>query len=227
MIDTKYDILPLGEYETIPVTSLIPPYPEYFNEVVRLGVKTDVNQLQKDLIEFDLSKQENYVVSRARYFKQDIRETLEMFESLNFGLGENYAGYPVRKKGTNEIQEHLGEYTKTLLETIGVPLFRQQYVAAGEMWNTKLHADHPDFSVHGFRIFIPIDVAYIGFEDNIYLLEPGDCYFVNIAKLHRGISEHHRVVLMAQMASDKLIRTGYQLAPMDKTLLPEYLRDEP
>mgnify|MGYP003649543260 CR=1 FL=1 len=69
MIDTKYDILPLGEYETIPVTSLIPPYPEYFNEVVRLGVKTDVNQLQKDLIEFEWdkkSKKQDYKLRSGR-----------------------------------------------------------------------------------------------------------------------------------------------------------------
>tara|TARA_R110000782_G_scaffold50549_7_gene109521 strand:+ start:3247 stop:3930 length:684 start_codon:yes stop_codon:yes gene_type:complete len=227
MIKHNYDILPLGEYETIPVTSLIPPYPEYFKDVVRLDIKTDVEKLRNDLIDFDLSKQKNYFFSRARHFKQNIRETLKMFDDLNFDLGKSYAGYPIRKQGTNELEDTLGEYTTNLLENFGVSLFRQQYVYADKMWNTKLHVDHPNFSIHGFRVFIPIDVAYIGFENKIYRMDPGDCYFVNIAKKHRGISEHKRVVLMAQMASDKLIRTGYELPAIDPTLLPEYLRNEP
>lgn len=227
MIDNKYDILPLGDYETIPVTSLIPPYPEYFKEVVRLDIKTDVEKLKEDLDNFDLNSEGDYFFSRAKYFKQNIRETLKMFKDMNFELGEKYSGYPIRKKGTNVLKENIGSYTKNLLENFGVSLFRQQYVLAKEGWNTKLHVDHPDFSIHGFRVFIPIDVAYIGFEENIYRLDPGDCYFVNIARKHRGLSDRDRIVIMAQMASDKLIRMGQEMTPIDKTELPEALRNEP
>lgn len=227
MIDNKYDILPLGDYETIPVTSLIPPYPEYFKEVVRLGINTDVEKLRTEFDDFDLKAEGDYFFSRARHFKQSIRKTLESFKDLHFELGEKYAGYPIRKKGTNELKDGLGEYTKSLLEKFGVPLFRQQYVIAEEGWNTKLHIDHPDFSIHGFRVFIPIDVAYIGFEKNVYKLLPGDCYFVNIAKPHRGISDRHRVVIMAQMSSDKLIRMGYDISPIDVNELPRTLWNEP
>ena len=122
----------------------------------------------------------------------------------------------------------VGIYTKSLLESFGVVLFRQQYVVAKKGWNTKLHIDHPNFKIHGYRLFIPIDPAFVGFENNIYLLKPGKCYFVNIARKHRGFTFlEERVVIMAQMSSDKLIIEGKTLNPINPLLIPKEFRSVP
>ena len=222
--DYKHDILPLGEFETVPVTSLIPPYPCNFPEVSRLGIKTDVTKLREEFEQFD--KSGDYFKSRAKYFKNGLKETIQLFDQIGFSK-ENYKAFPLRELGTNVLKDTVGAYTKQLLENFGVPLFRQQYVLASAGWQTKLHIDHPDFTLHGFRVFIPIDDAYMGFENTIYKLEAGDCYFVNIAKKHRAFSDLDRVVIMCQMASDRLIRDAYPLLPIDPLTIPEAYRNEP
>lgn len=222
--DYSQDILPLGEFESLPVTSLIPPYPENFPDVARLGIKTDVSKLRDEYESFD--KSGDYFKSRARYFKNSIRDTIMLFDQLGFSR-EKYKAFPLRITGTTTLKEDVGVYTKNLLENFGVPLFRQQYVLSSNGWSTKFHIDHPDFRMHGFRVFIPIDEAHMGFEGKIYRLEPGDCYFVNIAKKHRGFSDKDRVVIMCQMASDKLIRMATPLNPIDPLMIPEEYRNEP
>lgn len=219
----EHDILPLGDFETVPVTSLIPPYPCNFPEVSRLGIKTDVNKLREEWEEFD--KTGDYFRDRAKYFKNPLKETIKLFDEIGFSR-ENYKAYPLRETGTNVLKDNVGPYTRELLENFGVPLFRQQYVLSSEGWKVKLHIDHPDFTVHGFRVFIPIDTAYMGFEENVYELTPGDCYFVNIARKHWAYSDKERAVIMCQMASDKLIRNGYDMTPMDSTLIPEEYRND-
>lgn len=219
--DYNQDILPLGNFETVPVTSLIPPYPCNFPEVARLGIKTDIEKLRSEYDQYD--KSGDYFKSRAKYFKNSLKDTMQLFDELGFSK-VNYQAFPLRDIGTNTLKSNVGEYTKTLLLNFGVELFRQQYVLARAGWKTKLHIDHPDFTIHGFRVFIPIDDAYIGFEKNIYKLTAGDCYFVNIAKMHRGFSDSDRVVIMCQMASDKLIRCSESLLPIDNNLIPETYR---
>jgi mannose-6-phosphate isomerase class I len=219
--DYNNDILPLGDFETVPVTSLIPPYPCNFPEVARLGIKTDIKQLKEDYENYD--KSGDYFKSRAKYFKNSLKDTIQLFDKLGFSKS-NYQAFPLRELGTNILKNNVGEYTKHLLLNFGVDLFRQQYVLAQAGWKTKLHIDHPDFTIHGFRVFIPIDDAYIGFEKNIYKLTAGDCYFVNIAKMHRGFSESDRVVIMCQMASDKLIRLADYIEPIDNNLIDEEYR---
>jgi len=222
--DYSQDILPLGTYESVPVQSLIPPYPDNFPEVTRLGIKIDVNLLRQEYNQFD--KSGDYFVSRMKNFKNDIKETIKLFNQIGFSRTK-YKAFPLRVEGTNQLLDTVGPYTRQLLENFGVPLFRQQYALAVKGWSTKLHIDHPDFTTHGFRVFIPIDTAYIGFEKNIYQLLAGDCYFVNIARLHRGFSDEERVVIMCQMASDKLIRIGETLLPIDPNMLPDFYRHEP
>ena len=220
----EHDILPLGEFETIPITSLIPPYPDNFPEVAKLGIKTDIEQLRNEYENFD--KTGDYFKSRAKYFKNSLKDTIKLFDHLGFSR-ENYKAFPLREMGTNTLQASVGPYTRNLLENFGVPLFRQQYVLATAGWQTKLHIDHPDFTLHGFRVFIPIDDAYMGFENTIYKLEAGDCYFVNIAKMHRAFSDSDRVVIMCQMASDKLIRMATPLTPINPLTVQENFRNAP
>ena len=210
--DFSYDILPLGTYETVPVTSQLEPLPENYSNVVCLNIPTDVSLLMADWNNFPKNDEPNYFVNRAKHFKNSIKDTVKLFEHLGFSL-DNYEVYPLRVKGTNTLKPTVGKYTQELLDNFGVSLFRQQYVKAKKDWITKPHIDHPDFSIHGFRVFIPIDTAYIEFDDGTYELMPGNCYFVNIAKTHRGFSKTSRVVIMCQMASDALINNGTKLNP--------------
>lgn len=218
------DILPLGDFEAVPVSSLIPPYPEHFPNVVNLNKPTNVDKLKEDFNNF--KKTGNYFKDRAKYFKNNFKDTVQLFDDLGFSFS-NYKAYPIRELGTNILKSDLGEYTSALLNNFGVPLFRQQYVVASKGWSTKFHIDHPDFTLHGFRVFIPIDHAYIGFKEGIYKLNAGECYFVNIAKLHRGFSADTRVVIMCQMASDKLIRGKSATLPVDISTIPEEFRNAP
>lgn len=215
----EYDILPLGDYETVPVSSRLAPSPENYVEAVRLHIPVDAARLREEYLRFE--KSGDYFLSRKHQFKNGLRETIQVFEDIGFSR-ESYQAWPIRKKGTNVLQDQVGPYTHSLLTSIGVELFRQQYVVAKKNWKTKLHIDHPDFRVHGFRMFVPIDPAYIGFEKNIYRLDPGDCYFVNIARPHRGFTDQdERVVIMAQMNSDELILGGTPMTPLDPSSLPE------
>jgi hypothetical protein len=208
MFNYQHDILPIGSFETIPVVSKFDPIPDNYPEVVKLNIFTDVDKLRSEWHNYP--KTGNYFRERMKYFKNSIKETISLFNDLGFNQ-DNYNAYPLRNTGTNILNDNVGQYTRFLLESFGVDLFRQQYVVAEPGWETKLHIDHPDFSIHGFRVFIPIDTAYIGFDDRIYELQPGNCYFVNIARLHKGITKQKRVVIMCQMSSDSLILKGEKM----------------
>lgn len=218
----NHDILPLGEFETVPVTSLIPPYPCNFPDVARLGIAVDVDKLREEWLLYD--KTGDYFKDRAKYFKNSLKETIKLFNDIGFSK-TNYKAFPLRETGSNKLKEDVGQYTRRLLDNFGVPLFRQQYVLSSAGWKTKFHIDHPNFKTHGFRVFIPIDTAYMGFKSGVYELTSGDCYFVNIAKMHRGFSDKERVVIMCQMASDKLIRTAEKMKPVEINTIPEEYRD--
>ena len=224
--DFTHDILPLGNFEAMPVTSMLPPYPNNYPEVVRLSIKANVDHLRMDFLRFN--KKGDYFKSRVKYFKNSFRETVKIFEDIGFHR-ETYQAYPLRKIGTNTLLSSIGKYTRFFLNSLEVILFRQQYVVAKKGWNTKLHIDHPNFKIHGYRLLIPIDPAFIGFKQNIYYLKSGDCYFINIGRKHRGFTFHkERVVIMAQMASDKLILSGEKIKPTDTTyLIPKEFQNVP
>ena len=223
-VDLKCDILPSVEFETMPVTSCLPPYPESYSEVVRLNANTDVDCLKKDFLDFD--KTRNYFRSRAKFFKDNFRETVKAFEMVGFH-NKVYQAYPMRAIETNALLDTVGAYTRSFLESLKVTLFRQQYVVAKRNWSTTFHIDYPDFKIYGYRLLIPIDPAFLGFQENIYYLEPGSCYFVNVAKKHRGFTtlNEERAVIMAQMASDKLILEGKNSKPMHTKLIPKEFRN--
>ena len=206
------DILPLGKFESIPVVSQLEPIPSNYPEVVRLNLNVDANKLREEFNNFD--KSEDYFISRLKYFKNDIRQTIDLFEYLGFSRSM-YQAYPLRIKGSNILKDDVGKYTSSVLNNIGVELFRQQYVVAHKGWKTKLHIDHPHFKIHGFRLFLPIDKTFISFEKNCYELLPDNAYFVNIARPHMGHTElSDRVVIMCQMASDKLVLEGTPIDPV-------------
>ena len=48
-----YDILPLGNFETMPVVSKNQPYPKNYPEVVQLKGNMNVSLLRKDFLNFN------------------------------------------------------------------------------------------------------------------------------------------------------------------------------
>lgn len=223
--DFTHDIFPLGDFEAMLVTSMLPPYPHNYPEVVRLSVKTNIDHLRMDFLKFN--KEGDYFKSRAKFFKNSFRETVKVFEDIGFHR-KIYQAYPLREMGTNVLLSSVGEYTRSLLNSLETTLFRQQYVVAKKGWSTKLHIDHPDFKIHGYRLLIPIDPAFIGFKCNIYRLEPGECYFINIGRKHRGFTFYkERTVIMAQMTSDNLILSGEKIKPTDIHLIPKEFQNVP
>ena len=224
--DFSHDILPLGNFEAMPIASKLPPYPYNYPEIVRLNIETHVPSLKQDYLHFN--KTGNYFMSRSKFFKNSFRETVKVFEDIGF-YRKFYQAYPLRKIGTNILLDSVGKYTRFLLNSIGVTLFRQQYATAKQGWSTKLHIDHPNFKIHGYRLFIPIDTAFIGFERNTYILKPGYCYFVNIAQKHRGFNFYNkeRAVIMCQMASDALILEGGKEKPTNNNSIPKECRNVP
>lgn len=220
--DFSQDIYPLGDYEALPVSSKKNFEAMAYPEVVRLNILTNPDILIKEYEHFEKKENYNYFMSRARNLKIDLRKTFALFEELRFELGKKYHAYPIRMKGTNQIMDTVGPETRQWLKNLKVPTFRQQYVVAKEGWHTRLHTDHPDFRIHGYRMFVPLHTAYIAYSKNIYILTPGDCYFVNIARPHRGFcTGHERVVLMLQMASDDYIESGQPLMPAELSEIPK------
>jgi hypothetical protein len=203
--DYKNDILPVGDFEAIPVYSSIEPVPENFPNYIRLNIQVDVTKLRQEWEVFPKDIVKHYWRQMAKHFKNSLRETLEIFKEQGFKI-DNYKVFPLRAIGTNTLSENVGPYTREVLENVGVPLFRQQYVYATSTWETNTHFDHPTFAIHGFRMFIPIDPAYMIVDGEDIELTPGFAYFVNIARPHKAFSKGERVVIMAQMASDKLIQ---------------------
>jgi len=207
----EYDILPLGDFETLPVTGN--PLPQNFPDVVRLGITYDPEQIRKDYHNLPFMRGEEHFLKRVRYFTESIKDTMESFDKLGFSM-EKYIVYPIRKIGTNDIIDELGEYTKQFLESFPVPLFRQQFALAKQGFKTELHLDHSSYKIHGYRLFIPVDTAYIDIEDKTYEMPAGDCYFVNVGKHHAGKTTEDRILLMCQMADDRLIYEGFDVKPL-------------
>jgi hypothetical protein len=211
MFNLKHDILPVGDYETLPIAG--DTNPNNFPEVVKLNIKTDVEKLRSEYNSFPKDTTKSYFKKQAKHFKVGFREVYRFFEDIGFNM-KTYFAYPLREMGTNKLLAETGTYTKNLLENFGCDLFRQQYVLALGPWKSKFHQDLYDFSMHGYRVFIPIDDAHINFENGNYKLEAGDCYFVNIAKIHQGLTYEDRVIIMVQLSNDRLIKNGTTLKPL-------------
>jgi len=204
-LNLENDILPVGDFETIPVVSVLEPIPENYPNYIRLNVSVDVDKLREEYHLFPKENKKHYFRHMAKHFKSSVKEAVSYYMDLGFVI-ENYKVYPLRVIGSNILSENVGPYTREVLETIGVPLFRQQYVYATKDWETQTHIDHPNFSIHGFRMFIPIDEVNLIVDNEEIILKPGYAYYVNIAKPHKGWATSDRIVIMAQMASDKLIQ---------------------
>jgi hypothetical protein len=206
-----YDILPIGDFETVPVTG--DSNPANFPDVVKLNVTYDPERIRADYYTLPTIRGKDHFLKRIKHFTEPLKDTMEVFNELGFSM-EKYVVYPVRKLGTNKIIDELGDYTKSFLENFPVELFRQQFALAREGFKTELHQDHSSYAVHGYRLFIPVDTAYIDIEDRTYKMPAGDCYFVNVGKQHAGKTDQSRILLMCQMANDRLIQNGTTITPL-------------
>lgn len=229
------DILPLGDFEALPVThekdGMDYSYPNVST------IRTDINYeslLEEALIHIDLVGNV-YVKDRVSNINNSIEE--DTLRNVLAGVGfykGSYQSYSLRRYGTAELEEWVLPHTRKFFENLPVKTFRQQYAVAFPGWNTKLHRDHNNFKRHGFRAMVPLSAdVYMAYEDSrgnplVYQLKRGGMYFVNIAKMHRGFNESltkDRINLIMQMDSDKLVNASTPLKTMrdiDMMKLPEY-----
>lgn len=232
------DIFPLGEFETLPITPIKSGLPDDYPDVSLLKTDIKVEELIKESHIHIEKIGFTYVKGRLKHLNSAIDENTlrSVLGDVGFYKG-SYQSFSLRKLGTNELEDWIEYHTKQFFADLPVNTFRQQYAVAYPGWNTKLHRDHKDFLTHGFRAMVPLDKnVYMGYEDKdknniVYKLEPGNMYFVNIAKMHRGFNESttdSRINLIMQMDSDSMVLNGKELKPLDQSevaLLPNYARD--
>jgi hypothetical protein len=194
---SDYGIFPLGDYDFEETTVTLSEYPD----VVDLGISVDADRLYQDYLNMRKPSKDHYYLSMSKKFKLDAKKVMENFEELGFKQ-DNYGGYGFQRAG---------EYTKSLLDELPVKTFRKHFTLAVPNWETKFHSDHNRFETHGFRLVIPMNTdAYIRYKNGDYRLKTGSMYFWNIVKEHSGWNptNQERVIIMAQMNSDRLINEG-------------------
>jgi len=229
------DILPLGKFESLPVSSIFGGRDVDYPNVIKLRDDIDFNTLYTESLHHINLIGASYVKDRMEYLPKNINE--ETLRSVLGGVGfykGSYQSFSLRKLGTSELEDWIEPCTRQLIETLGVNTFRQQYAVAYGGWNTKLHRDHENFLTHGFRLMVPLSSdVYMGYEDEfgnplIYRLDRGGMYFVNIAKMHRGFNESlsdDRINLIMQMDSDILLKDKEKMTPLSNkeiSKLPTY-----
>lgn len=206
----KENILPMGKYETLPVTAKYPHQPEKYGCVVELDIpKIDVKRLRKECEEVR-ENTPGYFAQRAGIYKIPPSEALNWLRFNGFS-GETYDSTSLTVPGTADFTEVVTDYIKEVYAMVDANMFRQNYVIAKNGWSTRWHRDHEDPSIHGFRLMVPVDPVVMYFRSGTVELEPGKFYFVNNSLEHRGQLPEgfaERANLMAQMDNDKAILAG-------------------
>lgn len=200
---SKEGIFPLGDYDFIPTEQSRDEYPE----VVDLGIEVDADLLYEEFVNMRKPNKDHYYLQMSKKFTLDKEKVMQNFADLGF-LADNYGGYDMKRSGP---------YTKQVMDQLPVQLFRKHYTLAEPGWETKLHSDHSSFDTHGFRLVIPMNTdAHIKYENSSYRLKKGSMYFWNIVRKHAGWNplDEQRIIIMAQMNSDKLINNGTVLDPI-------------
>ena len=194
---SRHGIFPIGDYDWMDTVVTQKEYPN----VVDLGIKVDADKLYQEYLEMRKPSKDHYYLSMSKKFILDPEKIMKNFEDLGFRQ-DNYGGYGFQRAG---------EYTKSILNNLPVKTFRKHFTLANPGWITKFHSDHNKFETHGFRLVIPMNCdAYIKYKDANYRLLRGSMYFWNIVNEHAGWNptDQERVIIMAQMNSDRLINEG-------------------
>jgi hypothetical protein len=232
-IIAEQDLLPVGRFETIPVkihgSGVSADYPN----VCILRPVGNVDQLFQEAIKTaevigagSLQNYHDHLDPRTSW-----DEVVGFLNHIGFIKGL-YQHHSLRKPGTNELLDCVLPQTRKFFADLGEKVFRQQYAFANLGWKTKLHFDHDNCRLHGFRAMLPLgEPMYMGYEGErgenlIYRLNPGFLYFVNIGKWHRGFCLGPRLSMIFQLASDESIlsavKAGRVLAPLsDLSTLPQ------
>lgn len=229
------DILPLGKFETLPVSSILDGSASAYPDVTFIK-HVEYEDMLKESIEHISIIGNNYVKPRLSHVSVSPEDLMQTLAEVGFFKG-SYQSYSLRKIGTADLEDWVLPKTREFFDTLPVKTFRQQYAVAFPGWNTQLHRDHGDFLTHGFRAMVPLSSdVYMGYEDDngnslVYRLKRGGMYFVNIAKMHRGFNESEsvdRINLIMQMCSDELVINSEPLKPLDLeelSVLPKYATD--
>lgn len=204
------NILPMGEYETLPIHAKHPHEPEKYGCVVELPIDPVDPEVLRLECEITREKSVGYFKQRSEIYKIPPSEALNWLKYNGFS-SETYDSTALNIPGTATLNDNVTDYVRDVLSKVNANLFRQNYVIAKNKWETRWHRDHADPSIHGFRLMIPIDPVHMRFRSGDVKLEPGKYYFVNnslehIGKLPEGYPE--RANLMAQMDSDVDILRG-------------------
>jgi hypothetical protein len=213
------DIVPIGDFETIPVT-ITGNYLTYPG-VIKIGGPYDTALLFDEYNNTFRSLENNFLTAlKDILIDATPKEVKEHLVKLGWE-GNDYISYSLRHFGTNILKDEVQHNTKVTLESFG-DTFRQQYMCAAPKKRLKPHVDNINCEVHGFKIHIPINVNYHVFVKNTnnekfdtYILEPGYAYYLNSCLPHFVANPYNklRVNLSFQLASDKLIREGKVMQP--------------
>lgn len=210
----KYDddLMQLKNDETSPIVAKYPTDVKKYPDVLKL-CNVDVEPLVKDLYDFD--DNENYLLTRRKDFVLSPSVNAIVSNYLGF-TGSVYESVPLNKKNSRELKEHLGESTKSFLNTFqGAE--RCNYVTTRKGWKTKEHEDHKDYTDQGFRVIVPLTGPMkMTFEgEREYIFEPGYAYFTNVCIPHVG--EHYsdqeeRTGILFKLNNDEMIWQAYTSA---------------
>ena len=234
-ITLREDIVPMGRFEAIPVHHIRSAQAHDYPNVVVIKPLPQIEDLKRESVAHLATIGKKYLKERAGFLDPRISpdDHKRYLASLGFGK-DQYQSFSLRKLGTNQLEDFVGPVTREFFETLGVPTFRQQHTMSSNGWKTKLHRDHEDFTIHGFRGMVPLNApVYLGYvgprgENLVYRLDPGHLYFANIAKYHRGFAvQNERVAIMFQMASDQLVIApeSHELEPLtDLAGIPESMQ---
>lgn len=210
----KYDedLMEMVNDEVGEVSARYPVNPEKYPDVVELKCELNTNELYNEYLSF--SDNENYILSRRKDFK--ISPSINMIISAYLGFRSKvYHGIALNKKGTTELKDDVGSYTRSFLNQFPSAC-RINYITTCKGWKTKQHVDHKDYTVQGFRVIVPFDEMKMTFAGTReYILKPGKTYFVNICVPHVG--EHHsdleeRAGILFKLLNDEMIWQAYTSA---------------
>jgi hypothetical protein len=214
------DIVPIGDFESIPVT-ITGDYLTYPG-VIKIGGPFNTEELFKEYISTIKSLENNFLTSlKDILINATPKEVKEHLVKLGWE-GNDYTSYSLRNFGTNVLKDQVQTNTRQVIELFG-DTFRQQYMCAASKKRLKPHIDNLNCEIHGFKIHIPINVKYHVFVKNaknnkfdIYVLEPGYAYYLNSCLTHFVANPYNetRVNLSFQLASDILIKNGTTITPI-------------
>lgn len=199
----EHGVFPLGDYDFEETTVTKEEYPD----VVDLKIKVDADRVYQEYLNMKKPSKDHYYLSMSKKFVVDPKVVMENFADLGFNQ-DNYGGFGFQRAG---------EYTRSILDNLPVKVFRKHFTLAVPGWETKFHSDHAKFETHGFRLVIPINTdGHIKFRNKDYRLPRGSVYFWNIVKEHAGWNptDVERILIMAQMNSDVLIKNGTEILPI-------------